>query len=75
MTDGKFFINKNCKYYPCHNMKDINCLFCFCPLYSHDCPGTPLYIKTEKGIIKDCSHCTFPHEKENYEAIIKLLSK
>lgn len=27
------------------------------------------------NVIKDCSLCTFPHEAENYDLIIKHLSK
>ena len=44
----KFFENKACKYNPCHEgMEQINCLFCYCPLY----------------------------DMENYDTIIKLLSR
>lgn len=45
----------------CHEKDSINCLFCYCPLYyEEDCGGN--YFINEKGI-KDCSNCTFPHEK------------
>jgi Zn-finger protein len=66
----KFFENKDCQYYPCHKLKKINCLFCFC-LYYHlkNCGGK--FIK--KGKIKDCSQCTFPHKKKNYAKIMKKL--
>ena len=61
-----FFSNINCEYYPCHTMpdgEDINCLFCFCPVYNNIvCPGA-----------KDCSKCNYPHKKENYINIINLL--
>lgn len=75
MNNSSFFSNKACEYYPCHDMDDINCLFCFCPLYSTDCTGNPLYIESDKGKVKDCSNCTFPHKKENYNKIIELLTK
>lgn len=70
-----FFTNKDCRYYPCHqNVNDINCLFCYCPLYPFEqCPGQPQYMETINGPIKDCSTCTFPHKAENYDAIIKFL--
>lgn len=65
-----FFSNKECEFYPCHEMEDdLNCLFCYCPLYvlGANCGGAPLFL--ENGF-KDCSHCTFPHEKENYGAVV-----
>ena len=43
--NSSYFVNKDCKYYPCHADKDgnplydINCMFCYCPLYFTDCPG------------------------------------
>ncbi|MBF0340206.1 MAG: hypothetical protein HQL95_04500 [Magnetococcales bacterium] len=55
----RFFENRACEYYPCHEIpegKRLNCLLCFCPLYPYpDCPGTPVWL--ESGI-KDCSQCT-----------------
>ena len=33
----RFFQNKSCEYFPCHEIKDsgdFNCLFCYCPLYA-----------------------------------------
>ncbi len=73
----RFFSNTDCKFYPCHkNIKNMNCLFCFCPLYTlQNCPGNPEYITTINGtIIKDCSNCTFPHQAENYDIIIEELT-
>lgn len=74
---NKFFTNKECKYYPCHSnedgspMEDINCLFCYCPLYLMDCPGD--YTITSTGL-KDCSNCILPHEAENYDLILNIFS-
>ncbi|MDR2150642.1 MAG: cysteine-rich small domain-containing protein [Spirochaetaceae bacterium] len=70
---SRFFENKSCEYYPCHTgLAEINCLFCYCPLYAQlQCPGTATLI----GTIKDCSGCIFPHRLENYDAIIRLLSR
>ena len=36
----RFFENKECQYYPCHKgIENMNCLFCYCPLYSREhCP-------------------------------------
>jgi len=70
-----FFANTACRYYPCHKeLCEINCLFCFCPLYGMErCPGAPSYIDTPTGRVKDCSSCTFPHRAENYDIILSLL--
>lgn len=71
-----FFENKECEYYPCHNgIECINCLFCYCPLYHLDyCPGDYKYIEVNEKKIKECTICTFPHKRENYNTIIKILS-
>lgn len=72
----RYYENRECQYYPCHDMEHVNCLFCYCPLnHMETCPGTPKYIELNGNVIKDCSLCTFPHEAENYDLIIKHLSK
>ena len=68
----RFFQHTRCEYFPCHTgieESDFNCLFCYCPLYAlgEACGGSFSY--TDHGV-KDCSSCTFPHEKANYEAVI-----
>lgn len=72
-ADHRFFNNAACAYRPCHDVPadDINCLFCFCPLYAlgPDCGGNYSYVG-EHGDIKDCSACTVPHRRENYDYII-----
>jgi len=68
----KFFENRVCKFFPCHNIKEINCLFCFCPWYHLDCKqygGNPFYI----GNTKCCQQCILPHEQDNYDKIINVL--
>ena len=36
----EFFSNIFCQHYPCHDIENQNCLFCFCPLYHmEDCGG------------------------------------
>ena len=65
----RFFENKDCKYFPCHQgLTDFNCLFCYCPLYAlgENCGGNFRY--TQKGI-KDCTNCLRPHIRENYPEI------
>ena len=73
----RYFENRECKYYPCHNGSDnINCLFCYCPLYNlSDCPGNYKCIDSNGKKIKECTDCIFPHEAENYEMIIAILSE
>lgn len=68
----KFFNHNKCEYFPCHKTNDpdnFNCLFCYCPLYAlkDKCGGNFKY--TDKGI-KNCSKCTIPHRKDNYDYII-----
>jgi iron complex transport system ATP-binding protein len=75
--DHTFFTNRGCRYYPCHegaDPDDFNCLFCYCPLHflGNKCPGTPRF--TEKGV-KDCTKCAFPHRKENYETVVRILKE
>lgn len=84
----RFFANKACQYYPCHKgIEELNCLFCYCPLYEREhCPGTPEYIVPgsrragegeEEQIIpvKSCMNCTFPHRAENYDIMMQFLKK
>lgn len=73
----RFFENRDCEYYPCHKgAEELNCLFCYCPLYAvENCPGSPAYIESAAGRIKDCSGCTFPHRPENYDRILECMKK
>ena len=73
----KFFCNRECEFFPCHkveNTEEFNCLFCYCPLYSlgKECGGNPIFL--ENGI-KDCSHCIFPHKKQNYDKIMEKMNR
>lgn len=66
MNNYKFFNNKDCEFFPCHevsNKDEFNCLFCYCPLYMLEkkCGGKFTY--TPHGI-KDCSQCILPHIKD-----------
>ena len=73
----RYFENRKCKYYPCHSgVEHINCLFCYCPLYGMAaCPGKYKYVQSGDDKIKACDECVFPHLEENYEIIVKLLSR
>ena len=67
-NSSRFFCNKECEYFPCHEGIDLdqfNCLFCYCPLYAlgDQCGGNFRF--TERGI-KDCSKCTLPHQRKNF---------
>lgn len=74
----KFIQNRECEYFPCHKIKDIerfNCLFCYCPLYSlgEQCGGNFKYTKTG---IKNCSDCTLPHIKDiGYQHVQEKIKK
>ena len=69
-----FFANKECEFYPCHEniTGDLNCLFCYCPLYSMGdrCGGN---FKILPNGTKDCSDCTIPHSEKGYDYIMKKL--
>ena len=70
--DGRFFQNRGCRSFPCHEGVEeaaFNCLFCYCPLYTLGprCGGNFRY--TQKGV-KSCVDCTFPHRRENYDAVL-----
>ena len=76
----KFYQNKQCEYFPCHDVADsssFNCLFCYCPLYLKEpCLGHPDYILNGKGQrIKDCSSCTVVHRPEMYEKVLEELGR
>ncbi|MBU3159276.1 cysteine-rich small domain-containing protein [Clostridium frigoris] len=66
----KFFRNKECEYFPCHeveNNEKFNCLFCYCPLYFlKQCGGNGKFVNG----IKDCSSCLIPHSENGYEYIV-----
>jgi len=73
MNNYEYFEHRQCEYFPCHDSDELNCLFCFCPLFHlKDCGGD--YIINKKGI-KDCHWCSFPHLRCNYQHIIDILSK
>ena len=68
MEHYKFFCNRECEYFPCHDdVADFNCLFCYCPLYSSgkDCGGDYLM----KNGIKSCINCNRPHIASNFDEI------
>jgi Zn-finger protein len=67
----KGFRNTSCEYWSCH-IGDVNCLFCFCPLYHLDCGGD--FCFTEAGI-KDCSGCMLPHSEDGYDRVIGVLKR
>ena len=68
----KFIAHIKCEFYPCHKgVSEMNCLFCYCPLYHDDkCGGKYLLLSNGK---KDCSACVYPHVRENYDEITRRL--
>ena len=46
-----------------NDIENFNCMFCYCPLYSHECRGA--YKILDNGT-KDCSNCLIPHYHYNY---------
>ena len=73
-NSSRFFANRECEYYPCHKSStDINCLFCYCPLYRLDCPGNYHYVEVKGKQVKSCMDCMFPHVAENYDKVMEIL--
>jgi Zn-finger protein len=77
LESHKFFANKKCKYFPCHEgipTQEFNCLFCYCPLYSlgKECGGDYLYLEND---IKSCEECVKPHKLNSYEYILANINK
>ncbi len=74
--NSRYFQNKDCEYYPCHPMEEMNCLFCFCPLYAmENCGGTFTMMDGKNGkSVKDCSNCCLPHTPSGYDYIISRLT-
>jgi len=72
----QYFENRDCQYYPCHNLQasGFNCLFCFCPIYFAICPGTPQYKEKNGVLFKSCADCEYPHRPENHRAIIEYIA-
>jgi len=67
-----YFENRDCCFYPCHDLENMSCLFCKCPqYYTADCLGIQHGYATilENGY-KDCSNCDLPHKIENYEVMM-----
>lgn len=54
-------------------MKDMDCRFCYCPLYSDpNCEGNFTILKNG---IKDCSKCNWPHTKAGVEYLVKMFQE
>lgn len=76
MPSFKFFINPSCEFFPCHKNSEVesfNCLFCYCPLYSGECPGEYVERLINGNKLKDCTGCGFPHRADNYDDMIRCL--
>ena len=72
MEHYKYFCNRECEFFPCHkniDEKDFSCLFCYCPLYGTDCGGDGEIVNG----VRDCSNCTIPHNRNNYDYIMEKL--
>ncbi len=73
----KFFENRQCEFYPCHDgvaQGAFNCLFCYCPLYvmGEKCGGD---FRILANGVKDCSLCTKPHSEGGFEHVMGKLAE
>ena len=75
MGNYKFFQNKACEYFPCHETKDkdtFNCLFCYCPLYALGDKSGGGFEYTASGI-KSCMKCTKTHGPNGYDYVMEKM--
>ena len=77
MEHYRYFQNKECEYFPCHegaNCDNFNCIFCYCPLYAlgDKCGGNFSYM--DNGV-KDCSNCMLPHSEAGYGHVVMSFQK
>ncbi|MDR0911240.1 MAG: cobalt-precorrin-3B C(17)-methyltransferase [Methanobrevibacter sp.] len=63
--------NKTCQYYPCHDMNNQQCDFCFCPFYPcADGSTGGKWIKNSKNeSIWSCEDCSWVHEENTVKCI------
>ena len=64
----------NCEYFPCHEMKDLDCRTCYCPIYDvcsekRDSIFGGYYLK---NTVWACEKCTYIHQKEVADKIFAL---
>ncbi|ODS35807.1 MAG: hypothetical protein A7316_03245 [Candidatus Altiarchaeales archaeon WOR_SM1_86-2] len=69
--------DKECEYYPCHDLDEMDCTFCFCPFYP--CGDTSTggeLIKTEGGKeVWGCKNCTWIHKPEVAQKVLDEILK
>lgn len=76
----RFHCNSECQYFPCHNtgmdLKQFNCMFCYCPLYPMlDCGGSYGIVEHGNYKMKDCSACIIPHTPQGYDYIQRKIAE
>ena len=74
----RFFSNRECKYFPCHEGMDkesYNCLFCYCPLYflGDRCGGA--FNGSGEKRVKSCFDCHLPHIPSFYDIVVDKLKE
>lgn len=65
------WIPEGCPYYPCHNFKEQNCSFCYCPLYPCMDEEFGHIIETSNGELWSCMDCKFIHEPSVAKHLLK----
>jgi precorrin-3B C17-methyltransferase len=68
-------VRKSCKKYPCHQLENMQCDFCYCPLYPcYDSRVGGKMIRNSEGKEEwDCSDCEIFHKKGNVSLIIEIM--
>jgi threonine-phosphate decarboxylase len=69
--------DRNCKYYPCHDLNELDCTFCFCPFYPCCDTRTGGEMVTTKngGKVWGCKNCTWIHKPEVARKILNEILK
>lgn len=78
LREGKLTgANRECEHYPCHNLSEIDCTFCFCPFYpcNDNLTGGEM-VTTENGkVVWGCKKCTWIHKPKVAKKVLNELLK
>lgn len=68
-------MSPECPYYPCHNLVDMDCQFCYCPFYPcGDGRTGGKWLKGKGGEwIFSCEDCVWIHKPQVVRMVRRLL--
>ena len=64
--------DRGCEYYPCHDLDEMDCTFCFCPFYPCGDTSTGGELVTTEGgkVVWGCKNCTWIHKPEVAQKVL-----